>query len=338
MLANAWRKWKRSGLGALLGVLGLFIQPRLARTAPSLVESEEPSGYQVAEGCPSENYWSHALLRRLPANLLAYAKVGALSVHIWRQSPDSRSLFEGEVTLRHSQDMGARRIEGATCEEVLQALTLLASLSLEQLQRAQFQPSRHTSEPEPSSPALDRELAKPYPPSVHFAPTAFALVQGASEGFPAIEFGLGVALEWSATKFRPWAFVGGYWGEGAEVGVVATAARVRFERRALHAVGCPVSWKWFSAVTAQPCLDLDLGVLSGEGSGVADSSQQHSPWLTTGAQLRIAARVHERVQLSAMAGGVVPLWRPRFYFEPQVIAFEVQPIGFRAGLSLSLAL
>ena len=44
----------------------------------------------------------------------------------------------------------------------------------------------------------------------------------------------------------------------------------------------------------------------------------------------------DRVQLGASAGLVAPFWRSRFYFLPQVTAFQVPALGFRADSAISV--
>jgi hypothetical protein len=57
---------------------------------------------------------------------------------------------------------------------------------------------------------------------------------------------------------------------------------------------------------------------------------------SAGLEARFEWSIWERIELGAMLGGVLPLARPRFYFEPNVTAFEVSALGIRASTSASL--
>jgi hypothetical protein len=295
--------------------------------------------YDVAPGCPGRAVFSQALHARLPPNLRSYALANELSVSIVRE-PDAggRAAFAGQLGALATLPEAGRRVRGESCEEVLEALTLIAALSVEQLA------AEAPSEPAPvlhgvqNDGALD---AAPAPPRRArqrplLGPAAFVLVQNTSAPGLGLDAGLGVVSSWDQHPLAPWILVGGYWGGGERADVPGTGVSARFERAALYAAGCVWRFPRSGPLALRPCLELDVGALHGEGQDVGGATSRTSLWLSTGAGVRGSLSLAERVELGGQVGAMLPLYRPRFYFLPEVTAFQVEPVGFRAGSFVSL--
>jgi hypothetical protein len=336
---------KRCGLGrsALLLCAWLWTPSALAT---------ENAGYRAPASCPEESRWLAALAERVSeddARLLArQLRVHITHGHEQMRAPStvgSTSLNGYTGTLASVGRTGVEReVRGQTCAEVIEALALVAVLT-----RGVDAPP--TELPADSGWALTRAqalaLAEGEPPPAA-PPTAAVRMSWGLSAFtwfgsptapqPAFNYGLGVHGEWSGAAWQPWLMLGAYTGAAQRVRAPGGTAEARFRHFALQAVGCPWRFPRGAALGLRPCLDLDLGRLSGEGIGVASARRRSWPWLSAGAELRLEWAPLAGIQLAAMLATVVPLIRPRFYFLPELTSFEVPSVGFRAGAALDLKL
>jgi hypothetical protein len=108
-------------------------------------------------------------------------------------------------------------------------------------------------------------------------------------------------------------------------------ARARFEHWAIRAVGCPWRYPGDKAVEIRPCLGLDLGRLRGEGFGVAGASARNAWWIGGFAELRLDLRLFDSIRVGISGGPLLPFVRPRFYFEPGVVAHRVPLVALQAS-------
>jgi hypothetical protein len=323
--------------GALLAVLWLWAAPARA--------GESVAGYLAPASCPEEPRWRAALAARVPervARLLA----SQLRVHITRGGGARALGYTGTLATAGSTGV-EREVRGQTCVEVIEALALVAVLT-----RALDADAAITPPPQPPtgdgwllSHAQELALAEEPPPPVpppaasprlHWGLSAFTWLGSPAAPGPSLDYGLGVHGEWSGSSWQPWLMLGAYTGGAQRARAPGNAAEARFRHLALQAVGCPWRFPRSSALGLRPCLDLDLGRLTGEGIGVASARRRSWPWLSTGAELRLEWAPLAELQLAAMLATVIPLTHPRFYFLPELTSFEVPILGFRAGASASL--
>jgi hypothetical protein len=90
----------------------------------------------------------------------------------------------------------------------------------------------------------------------------------------------------------------------------------------------------------RPCLDLDAGRLTatGSGRGVIHPHERHAPWASGGLSLHVAVTPFGGpVQLATTFGGFLPFVDHEFYFSPNIEAFEVPAVGWRASARASAA-
>jgi hypothetical protein len=337
--------------GALvLAVAGwLFAAPASARDS-----DPGPLVYEVARECPSRALWLESLRTRLPPLLRTHPAIESLAVHVERRArtaPGSGA-FAGEIESPVAAlPEGSRQVHGESCEEVLEALTFIAALSLEQsfgtTDRGLGSPESSPAEasaPVVGAPSAPPEADRPQnaDASSHAASAleigalGFASVQSAIAPRAALDWGVGVSAGWQTPMFQPWFLLGVYFGSVEQPVLPGSTARARFEHWASHLVGCPWRFPSAGAWGVRPCLDLDVGRSSGQGRGVASAEQHAAPWLSSGTELRFELALWDRVQLGAAAGAVVPFWRSRFFFLPEVTAFQVPAVGLRAETFASL--
>lgn len=332
------------GLACCSLLLASWLLPALLRAA------EQQTGYLAPASCPQESRWRAALAARVPerdARLLA----SQLHVHI-TQAGGARAVgYTGTLASAGSASV-EREVRGQTCDEVIEALALVAVLT-RALDTAPADRTTATAPP-PVPPsggawlltraqelALAEDAPPPLPPPtdsprLQWGPSAFTWLGSAAAPGPSLDYGLGVHGEWSGSSWQPWLMLGAYTGGTQRARAPGNAAEARFRHLALQAVGCPWRFPRSSALGLRPCLDLDLGRLTGEGIGVVSARRRSWPWLSTGAELRLEWALLADLQLTAMLATVLPLTRPRFYFLPELTSFEVPLLGFRAGASLNL--
>jgi hypothetical protein len=318
----------------------------------ALASAQEPRPaapiYDVPEDCPDSKEWAQALGARLPERLRAHPALRRLTIKV------SRAQVKGAKGVVHSGELGwvdgnageVRHVSGASCAEVVQALTLIAALEVRAIAApAPVEPGaelpeagRATAPPEAAPP----EDVPPFssgtrdPATPRVGAVAFALFQQASSPRWTADVGVGVSLEWRTEHLQPWVMLGMYWG-GDEVPAGERAGAARFERWSSHVVGCPARFPRQGPLAVRPCASVDLGRLSGAGLRVNDAAESAALLASAGFDLRLEWSLLERLQLGALFGGVLSLTRPRFYFSPEYTALEVAPGGLRTGASATLS-
>lgn len=351
LLAVGWR-WAEVDAALAAAVASVCL---LASSSAGAASSGASVGsYRAPAECPNHDAWRAALRERAGAELATLAD--RLAIAIERRASDAGPKYEGWLGPNGAGTSRAgRRVRGATCREVFEALTLIARLGLVEMS-SEPAPS---SEPEgpvaaPTAAALswtltaqeERELARdPLPEAARPAPktedlrlaaAALALWGGASRATRAADWGLALSAHWNSAPLQPFLLLGVY-GGGEQFGVSGTPAKARLERLALHAVACPLRFPREAAIGVRPCVDLDAGVLRGSGVSVAGARGYTAPWVSTGLQLRAEWSPWGPFELGAMIGGVVALSRPRFYFVPDTTAFQADAVAIRAGASAGVS-
>jgi len=318
----------RRGIGwALRVIAGGFVLSASAAAA-------EPA-YDVAEGCPPRHTWTAALRERLPDALRERVASAEFSVRIARAGANT---YDGELGSASAPAAAPRRVSGRSCAEVAEALTLIAAL---ELQRAAASPA-----PEPSpaeappvigAQGLEDTSGARGAAAVDIGATALAWLQPALGPEPlARNFGLGATLAFRREGWQPWLLLALSWGRGEPVDVRRGGATARFERRLAHGIGCPLRFPHATPLAVRPCLGVDVGQLRGEGTGLNGKTRSSSIVASLGPVLRLEWFVVEQLELGAQLGGVINIARPRFYFLPEVTAFEVPAFGVQGSVSASL--
>jgi hypothetical protein len=104
--------------------------------------------------------------------------------------------------------------------------------------------------------------------------------------------------------------------------------------------GCPArlgpGWLFVTA-----CLDVEAGVLSSHGTGLATEDQEGRPWVIPGALVRLAWTQSSSSWIEGSAGIGLPLERYAFHYdgpEGQVQAFRMPAVGSELGLAVGYRL
>jgi hypothetical protein len=345
-----WMRRAAKATQALVWGWLLFCSDALGAPSPARVESvtaqqnfDDRAGYRVPPECPDRARWHATLQARLPKGSAAEHVSQRLSIEIRREGA---AQYIG--TIDAAADAKAREVRGASCAEVLEALGLIAALGAEPSPVGAPEDTGGATaasgwelSPGAALALTEEDQSQPAPapaPSAQprFGLGAFALLETAAAPGLSANYGLGASMEWRAGTLEPLVFAGIYWGVAERVPVPGSSALARFERWSTYFVGCPTRFALHSAVAVRPCLDLDVGQLTGEGLDVGRARRSHAPLVSSGLELRLDWKPWPSLQLSGMFGGVVSLARPRFYFRPQQTSFEVAPFGLRAGALASV--
>ena len=227
------------------------------------------------------------------------------------------SAYSGTVSLEASgRRFPARSVTAARCEEVAEALALIAELAIDRLPvvgppmephgaiapAARVRTAIHPLGLEPAwyvSTGIHGGASFGRAPSVR--PTALPFVELSRD-----PWSLRASLLWA---HRP----------SEELSVTLVAARLEV---------CPI--RWIAAdVELDPCASIELGAIRGERS-----EARSGLWLAPGALARGRWRFAHPFFAELELGASVPLSRPRFLLEPAQTLWHAPPIAFSAAAGL----
>lgn len=252
--------------------------------------------------------------------------------------------------LRMSDDRGetdTRRVQGASCDEVVEALSLTAALALDPSARLFVPPAA----PSTDDAATRTERDQPVPAAV----TTTVPTPSASASRPAPGFELGAGLVGLAVlsgsfspgigvaarknlgrdgRFRPTLGLGLAYvrndvlqsPQDAEVALAAMGATV-----------CPLRWA-ASILTVQPCALVLAGWLSATGRQVTHVDTVDRSWLSAGLTVRTAAFLGRGFSLELEGGISAPLVKRRFFATvPSNVVAETPTISPIVAIGLTYA-
>jgi hypothetical protein len=332
-----------AGLARASAVLSVSLIARAAVAAgpPPITEDETPPAYVTPPECPARAAWLMHVRARLPPLLRTHPLIETLAVRVAKSGAATGPRYTGQLTSAADATLNSpRSLRGASCEEVLDALSFIGALGLTRVasQRGTdgitAPPDSHASGA-PSGPRASQfEHAPAAMPKLRLGAVAFALLQPNLTPAQPIAFGLALRLDWSTASWQP-LFLLGASASLPDKRALSGAGSVRFEHWSSHAVACPWRFPREGNLGLRPCLELDAGRSSGTGSGVMGARQRASPWLSGGAQLRGELALSRGVELGASIGAIVPFWHAHFVILPDT-SFETPALGLRAGAHASL--
>jgi hypothetical protein len=296
--------------------------------------------YDAPAACPSEAAFFDAIQARTEHVRRASADESALEASV-RVSRTERG-FVGEVreTLNGTES-SARTVDGKTCKEVVEALSLTIALSID--------PNAHAPI-EKSPPSAPEPGACPPAPAVTPAPAPAPITAPLASPPLELELGLGVlATETLTSELSAGAALSGTFlkrtGEArlaslefslwfATTGVLAPPSNheARFEGLSLDA--CPARFE-FGSIELGPCALVTAGALEAKGRGVSMPSTVEHAWWSAGLDFQWSVLLGGGLVLESALGGGVPLAKRRFYLsQPGHVVAEtplVSPV-LRLGL------
>ena len=311
----------------------LLAESLAASVSPCAVAEQPPPSFRLEytadDSCPPVGEFVAEVRRRLRGFAPDSHAAGSNRVHV-RLTEENSLVFVGEARFESSAVPPAyRRVEGASCEEVAQALAIVVSLVLE--------PSR-ASEPPRALPPLP---STPTPrPAIAYerARSALALEGGATSTtapWPAWYVQLLTELRLPAEgTLRPMLRFG---PELAWRGDVASPEGVtsflRFDALIeAGAVRLPLS----RGVELEPVVGLAVGGLHAKGSTALGGRSSWTPWVAPNLAGRLLYSPTDAFRLGLAFAVEFPLVRNRFYLlSEESSVFQVPVVGVRAGANLA---
>jgi hypothetical protein len=251
-----------------------------------------------------------------------------------------------------------RKVQGATCDEVVQALSLTAALAFDP--SALFCVSQPSSEAVPAAPAQPTTpapqtalvppakkepapatalSAEPPMPTAHVVPEVEMAVGLVGLSVLAGTFNPGIAVSARKTFARSQSF-------RPTLGLSLAYVRndvvqsPRDAKAALAVVGatvCPLRWSP-SIFTVQPCALVLGGWLSASGIGLGRVDTANRSWLSAGLTIRAAAFLGHGFSIGLEGGIHLPVLKRRFFATtPNNVVAETPGVSPIVGLDLTYA-
>jgi len=278
-----------------------------------------------------------------------------LQVHVERVAPDARALLRIASDDAPGARVKERLLVAPDCSTLVDtlavAITLAVEAALPSSEARWLPPARPAPTP---TPALARETAATPPPIVtdaapntkpavagsEWVPSVSALLVGdvGSLPDPALGVAFGVQLGGAWWQLQ---LLGTLWLEQhtllAESSVPGAGAYVRLATGAL--LGCTTPFDSAAeAWSMSLCAGLEIGRLSGEGTGVDHPRDAQALWLAPSVQGGVAWRVPStRLSLSARAGVALPLERQEFVLEGLGTVHQPASLAARASFGMDVA-
>jgi len=330
----------RARLGlSLASIVVVACATRLARAEPS--QNGAPAwlaGYHAAATCPELRVFLGAVERRRSAPAAPANERLRVNVAI---EAGAGAAYSGAIEVSDGPEQTRRVVVGADCAEVIEALSLIAAMGLDAGARSPVvehgaslaAPARAAE----SDTGAARE-AVPLPADADDELTlgfgALAVANGAAAPGAALGLGGALALEWRAGGWQPALLVSAFRASGDDVSLAQGTARARFELLAGAAQLCPLRFPARGLWALRPCLELELGQLSGtsSGSAVRGATTRSGLWSSANLGVRGDADVWGPLRLSASVAAVVPLARHEYSFSPDTTtAFRVPALSIRVA-------
>lgn len=309
----------------------------------AFAESTEPAVYAVPDECPEQRAWVESLQQRLPPLLRTHPWIGTLSVHVERLANEGDARYAGALS---GTAAGHQRVvRGATCTDVLEALSFMGALGLQQAASAAPVSAENTvpavaagtdgRTPGGTDAGAAREAASEGAQRVRVGALGLALVQGGVVPGRAVAYGAAARLSWTEGTWQPLFLIGAY--ASGSVQSDLGGGKVRLAHWSTHVVGCPWRFPRESQIAIRPCAELDVGRTLAESLRVEDATSHAAPWISVGPELRAEIDLGDHVELGASVASVFPLWSAHFYLLPDVDAYKAPLWGPRAEAFASVS-
>ena len=262
----------------------------------------------------------------------------AILVRVRLTRPGAR--VRGELRVIDEQgETDTRRVEGDTCDEVVQALSLTAALAIDPTAYLSVPPR-----PPPPAPSVSASPPPPPPPPEPPPPPPPSHTSGFELGAqgvaaevvsPRVSFGGALEARWSWTTgdvLNPSVGIAFLYLQN-DVFEPASSAEVRWMAAALTA--CPLQWRVTRGFSVEPCLLAIGGSIVATGRSVAHPDRAVRSWWSMGSLLRVAALIAGGFGLELEGGISAPLVKRRFVTTPpERMVGETPPVSALVGLGL----
>lgn len=254
-------------------------------------------------------------------------------VRLTRTAPDK---VHGELrVIQEGGETDTRTVDGASCDVVVQALSLTAALALDQV--IEETASTLPAVPPPAAPAPQ---PPPPPPVVQRTAPPFRFELGAHVVVAHVVLpyvSLGGALAARLTQ-RSGELLSPSFGIAllhVRNDLLQSPEDVSIGWTAAALDACPLRWNIAGFLDAQPCVRGMGGLLAATGRGVSSPQSVVRSWWSAGASVRVAALLGAGTSIELEAGLSAPFARRRFTIgSPPTMVGETAVISTLASLGL----
>jgi hypothetical protein len=342
---------KRGGSGALVwGAAPLALGVLCCATRAHAAPPGQPFRLEYwARGlCPDAVEFARQIQTRAP--LLRPAEGDEPALGFYAELDARGGSATGRLTARSPDGREVKReVRGATCDDVVTALALIAALAADPDQpveaprtQAAARPVHRGAARESDGPwddaAADPLLEPIVPdPSERWTFGVGGGVEFDSSIAPSPGYGLGVAFEAEGpggSAVRPFYSLSA--NRAAAASTQTGGGNAAFTWLAFRVTGCPFRWPEQTPLFIRPCGFLDAGELEGNVSLDAQSHEATHAWFALGAFARIEALVGEVVSFQLDGGVIAPLEHDEFRAGAGApTAFQVPSAGALGRIGLS---
>jgi hypothetical protein len=220
--------------------------------------------------------------------------------------------FAGSMELaRPGAAKAVRRIEGATCEEVAEALSLMAAVALDS---TADQPAPRAPSAPPAAP--NDAVKAPAPAAARSSLAIGATLEGRQLASDRRSLVVAAFAEW-AREENGWAPALRVGAAVSDEGYALGSGRGEFLWLTARIEACPLRAAIVGALFVRPCALVEGGLLRARGEGgVTDAASVTRPWIAVGPVARLSFDVASALRLDLSAGALTPLVRDEFVFAP----------------------
>jgi hypothetical protein len=252
-----------------------------------------------------------------------------------------------------SGESDTRRVDGSSCTEVVEALSLTVALAVDPTARlappTPTPSASNTSVPGTSSSLSEPSASEPEPPPAEREPA-----KARADAERELETRIGAELL-AMNQVTPYVSFGGGgslrfvmpWGAATSFGVAvvhlqndlfSSAENASIRSTLVELSACPKRFLDPAVFTLEPCITGLGGTLAASGRDVAHSSDVSRSYFALGGKLLAALALGKGWAVELQAGLAVPLTRRRFVIlEPRRQVGETPSISALGGLGLAYA-
>ncbi len=296
-----------------------------------------------AEGhCPDAIEFARQIQTRAPRLRPAEADEPALG--FYAELVERGGSATGRLTARTPDGREvAREVHGATCDDVVAALALIAALAADPSQPVTA-PATSVAQVQPATPVrrhaheeLPVEELEPPDPALRWTFGVGGGLSFDSSIAPSPGYGLGVEFDAEGkggSVLRPLFALSAI--RAAAANTETKAGDASFTWLAFRGTVCPLRWPEATPLFVRPCLFLDAGVLDGNVSLEGSSRDQSKSWFAAGGFARVEALADEVLSFQLDGGVTAALKRDTFDAgSGDGSAFRVPPSGILGRIGLS---
>ncbi|HEX6766197.1 MAG TPA: hypothetical protein VF103_11980 [Polyangiaceae bacterium] len=305
---------------------------------PAAGSVEAPTPIRIVFDAPADCSTAEAFYQgvRSRTDRVRRAETGETGTELGVRVTKTSGRVHGELNLTGEHGESDRRVvDGETCDEVVEALSLTAALALDPTARVSPRPAPPTPPPRASAPE-----PCPPPPAPVAAPTSFQLglharAVVAEVVTPSASFGGSFGATVSPVASLPtgprFGFVVAYLAND----LVTSPEHFSTNLTTLGLTACPLRFDIASGVFVDPCLVAKGGMLEARGLGVSNPAWVVRSYWSIGAEVVLDVGLGAGFSLELAPSLDVPLVKRRFVSgEPPEAVGETPAVS--AGVSLGI--